>query len=296
MEEYTDSIRKKKERLQKMKDEFLMAAKSEPDEFRRVASKTFARYAEIMEDLFTNIEMLAITNAGLKSQNEILKDIVIQLQEVKNNRMMQSDIERAFSEYNERSKKWHADFKNQSEKVECPVCKERVELTKVEEHEDHIKRFYSCGHTSRLFQRSIVEPPVVIKDEVKWVKISDRIGGITRAKESKNYYDALSLACSAFEDYGKEILSWDSQTTGKPISGKILKRLESILGELYNRNLIDKTTYDKMNEVRQLRNDFQHRGLAFKLSSSQAQDAEEKITKAIDCVNVLKTNYEDKIK
>ena len=98
-----------------MKDEFLKLAQSEPDEFRRLASKTFSRYAEIMEDLFMNIEMLAITNAGLKNQNEILKDIVIQLQEVKNNKMMQSDIERAFREYDEQFKKWHDDFRRQSE-------------------------------------------------------------------------------------------------------------------------------------------------------------------------------------
>jgi hypothetical protein len=118
---------------------------------------------------------------------------------------------------------------------------------------------------------------------------------VTRAKDSKNYYEALSLACSFFQDYGKEILLWDSQLTGNQISGKKLGRLESIICELHNRNLIDKTTYDKMNEVRLLRNDFQHNGLAFKYSSSQAQNAEDKTTMAIDCINVLKTNYDSKI-
>jgi hypothetical protein len=51
-----------------------------------------------------------------------------------------------------------------------------------------------------------------------------------------------------------------------------------------------------MNEVRQLRNDFQHDGLAFEYSSSQTQQAEEMATKAIDCIDVLRTNYESKIK
>jgi hypothetical protein len=50
-----------------------------------------------------------------------------------------------------------------------------------------------------------------------------------------------------------------------------------------------------MNEVRLLRNEFHHNGLAFKYSSSQAQDAEDKTTMAIDCINVLKTNYDSKI-
>ena len=123
----------------------------------------------------------------------------------------------------------------------------------------------------------------------------DPIGLVTRAKDSKNYYEALSLACSFFQDYGKEILLWDSQLTGNQISGKKLGRLEYIICELHNRNLIDKTTYDKMNEVRLLRNDFQHNGLAFKYSSRQAQDAEDKTTMDIDCINVLKTNYDSKI-
>jgi hypothetical protein len=179
--------------------------------------------------------------------------------------------------------------------VQCPVCKETVELTKVEEYDDYKKRYYSCGHPNILFQRSIVDS-VVIKDEVSWVKTSDPLGGILRAKGSKNYYDALSLACSFFQDFGKAILSWDSQTTGNQISNKTLKRLESIICKLYNRNLIDKSTYDKMNEVRLLRNEFQHGNLAFEISSSRAQQCEEMITKAIDCVKTLKANYESKIK
>jgi DNA-binding MltR family transcriptional regulator len=86
--------------------------------------------------------------------------------------------------------------------------------------------------------------------------------------------------------------------TGNQISKSELKKMDLnvIIRKLYDHNLIDRTTFDKMNEVRQLRNDFQHNGLAFEYSSSQALDAEDKITKAIDCINVLKTNYESKIK
>jgi hypothetical protein len=72
--------------------------------------------------------------------------------------------------------------------------------------------------------------------------------------------------------------------------------LSDITRELHNRNLINDTTYDTMNKVRKLRNDFQHGGLAFKLTSSQAQEAEDMVTKAIDCVRTLKTDYESKIK
>jgi uncharacterized Zn finger protein (UPF0148 family) len=85
--------------------------------------------------------------------------------------------------------------------VECPVCTQRVELLKEEDQ----------GDVKVRFQRSITEAPVEIKDEVSWVKKMDPIGLVTRARDSKNYYEALSLACSFFQDYGKEILSWDSQ-------------------------------------------------------------------------------------
>jgi hypothetical protein len=51
-----------------------------------------------------------------------------------------------------------------------------------------------------------------------------------------------------------------------------------------------------MNGVRKLRNDFQHGGLAFKITSGQAQKAEDMVTKAIDCVRTLKTDYDSKVK
>jgi hypothetical protein len=46
-------------------------------------------------------------------------------------------------------------------------------------------RFYSCGHTSRLIQRSVTEPPIEVKDEVSWIKKLDPVGAITRARDSK---------------------------------------------------------------------------------------------------------------
>ena len=103
---------------------------------------------------------------------------------------------------------------------ECPVCKETVELTKVEDHDDYKMRFYSCGHTSRLFQRSINEPPIEIKDEVSWIKTSDPIGAITRAKGSRNYYEAFSLSCTFFGDYGKKFC-YGTQRTLETKSAKV---------------------------------------------------------------------------
>jgi hypothetical protein len=108
--EYMKSIREKLKRLQMMRTEFLTTAKSEPDEFRRVASKTFARYAEVMEDLFMNIQMLAIANAGLRTQIETLRKIVEKLPEMKTNTMLQLEFEKTVNEYTEKFKKQYDEF------------------------------------------------------------------------------------------------------------------------------------------------------------------------------------------
>jgi uncharacterized protein YutE (UPF0331/DUF86 family) len=68
--------------------------------------------------------------------------------------------------------------------------------------------------------------------------------------------------------------------------------LYHIINELSDRDIIDKTTRDKMHEVRELRNDFQHDNLAFKISSSKAAEVEAKVIKALDCVKIIKEKYE----
>lgn len=68
-----------------------------------------------MEDLFKNIERLAIMNSALKSQNENLRDIVVQLQEVKANPRMQLNIDRAFREYDDQVQKMLDDFRMKRE-------------------------------------------------------------------------------------------------------------------------------------------------------------------------------------
>jgi hypothetical protein len=85
-------------------------------------------------------------------------------------------------------------------------------------------------------QRHNIES-IKISEEASWIEESKPLGVITRAKDSRNYYEALSLSCSFFQYFGKKILLWDSQKTGNPISNKKTKTLESITCELYTRNL-----------------------------------------------------------
>ena len=57
---------------------------------------------------------------------------------------------------------------------ECPDCKMRVKLTKVEEYPDYKVRFYSCGHISKLIQKSINETPVKVQNGVSASKRVER--------------------------------------------------------------------------------------------------------------------------
>jgi uncharacterized protein YutE (UPF0331/DUF86 family) len=85
-----------------------------------------------------------------------------------------------------------------------------------------------------------------------------------------------------------------SHKTGVSIAKKQLGRLEPTISELYTRNIIDKTIYDKLNNVRKLRNKLQHEDRAIKYSSSQAQEAENIIDQAIECLKLLKSKYDNR--
>jgi hypothetical protein len=56
--------------------------------------------AELKRFLLVWVESLVIANFGLKKQVDILKDILVQLREVKGNPAMMKDIDDAFRDYN----------------------------------------------------------------------------------------------------------------------------------------------------------------------------------------------------
>ena len=52
-----------------------------------------------MEALYTEIEIQVVANDGLKAQVDLLKDIVVQLPDVKNNQQIQQRIGELFKQY-----------------------------------------------------------------------------------------------------------------------------------------------------------------------------------------------------
>jgi hypothetical protein len=82
-----------------MTNDLKLSAQSEQDDFKKNTKLWLARITKLIEDTYTQIELQAIMNSGLKAQIDLLKDIVVQLPDVKNNSQMQSDINRLFKQY-----------------------------------------------------------------------------------------------------------------------------------------------------------------------------------------------------
>jgi hypothetical protein len=144
---------------------------------------------------------------------------------------------------------------------------------------------------TRLIARSLSDY-VEVSDKLSWNLKKDPISEITRAKNVRDYYKALSLSCTVFGSYGKKILQLRSNRTGIKVSRKTLRRLESIICLLYNQGVINNIIRSKINRVRQLRNIFEHEDRSFQFSSTQAQEAEMVIIKALDCVQFIKAEYD----
>ena len=81
---------------------------------------------------------------------------------------------------------------------------------------------------NKLAVRTINES-ITISDSVSWNLEKEPLGEVTRAKYAKDYYKAISLCCTLFQKYGKEILLLHSKKTGVGITKKQLKRLEPII-------------------------------------------------------------------
>jgi hypothetical protein len=94
------AIAANRKRIEEFSNRFDVEAKQESDEFKRYVKHNFSLCLLTMEQIYKELETLVLAQGMLKRQTEILKDIVIQLQEVKQNPMMQEDIRKYFKDYN----------------------------------------------------------------------------------------------------------------------------------------------------------------------------------------------------
>jgi hypothetical protein len=99
LEEYRQVVQAKKKELIAFRDHFKQEADREGDDFKNKSDGAFAKCMEIMEDLFDNIETLAVAQVALKAQIDILRDIVVQLPEVTNNEKIKQDLHNLTKQY-----------------------------------------------------------------------------------------------------------------------------------------------------------------------------------------------------
>jgi hypothetical protein len=99
LEEYRQVVQAKKKELIAFRDHFKQEADREVDDFKNKSDEAFAKCMEIMEDLFDNIETLAVAQVALKAQIDILRDIVVQLPEVRNNEKIKRDLNNLTKQY-----------------------------------------------------------------------------------------------------------------------------------------------------------------------------------------------------
>ena len=87
-----------KEIIHQRQTEFKSIANSEPDQFKRSIADNFALYAELLEDLYTNVDTLWVAAAAVKSQLDVIKDVVIQLPGVADDPNKIREIKAVFEE------------------------------------------------------------------------------------------------------------------------------------------------------------------------------------------------------
>ncbi|MFL6360059.1 MAG: hypothetical protein ACJ72V_12065 [Nitrososphaeraceae archaeon] len=70
---------------------------------------------------------------------------------------------------------------------------------------------------NKLAVRNISES-ITVSDSVSWNLEKEPIDEVTRARDAKDYYKAISLSCTLFQNYGKEILLSQYNKTGIGVS------------------------------------------------------------------------------
>ncbi|MFZ0514840.1 MAG: DUF4145 domain-containing protein [Candidatus Nitrosopolaris sp.] len=149
----------------------------------------------------------------------------------------------------------------------------------VEQRIAHIRKIADVRNVivgNKKHVKHIIESASVkVSEDVTWVLERDWIGLIEKTLNDKDYYSAISLSCTTFQNFGRKILSNQAD-------------LKTVINDLHDQGMIDKTVFNKMQKARELRNIYQHEDRAIKFSSEQAEEAEQTCIEALDCVKVLK--------
>jgi hypothetical protein len=100
--DYRKLILKQKEKLDGVGQHYKKLADTESDEFKKSVYNKISQYAQAMSEIFSHISTLVTMHYSMVAKIEGLRDIVFELQEVKNNPELQEKIRRLFRDYQDR--------------------------------------------------------------------------------------------------------------------------------------------------------------------------------------------------
>jgi hypothetical protein len=94
---------KRKKELKKLIEIYENQLHAEKDDFKKLTLSNQKLLMELLDDVYNQIILWAIANTGLKTQIELLRDILVQLPDVKVNWEIRKDIENAFKDYDKQA-------------------------------------------------------------------------------------------------------------------------------------------------------------------------------------------------
>jgi hypothetical protein len=102
LDELRDSLHLKRKQLHECKKIWENVSNEDINVVLQLSEKTFVKVFEIVNDLYKNLEAMYILNAGMKNETDMLRDIIIELPDVKNNPQTKTEINQIFLDFSER--------------------------------------------------------------------------------------------------------------------------------------------------------------------------------------------------
>ncbi len=197
---------------------------------------------------------------------------------------------------------------------ECPICKVDRKVVSIEKLPDKKQFTLECGHPYGEIVMVIPESLNISEGKMIWTSDKDPVAGIRKALEINDYSKALGLACTVFENYGNEILTWymkrnpkktviipvwdikkrkDHNITLTTPENELNLKLHLVIDGLAVCEIVSDDDATKMHCIRQLRNNFLHGDSALKLTSEIAERVDARTDDIINYTITIKRKHDE---
>ena len=162
-------------------------------------------------------------------------------------------------------------------------------VVKVEQEEGVKVRHLECGHTSRLYFRTLAAH-VTVSASIGTSLIINPIPEIELALKDQDYFKAVAYLAAMLEYYGKLSIDEKLRAGNRNVDRDRIDRfgLEEVAIFLYSFEIIDQPYYSAVIEPNKLRNNLLHIKDAVEFRRTAGVEAEATIRRAMECIGVLK--------